>query len=102
MSETPILQHVKKELRHHPETHSLSIGFDAGGACSHRQRSSSPTACTAILSVLLGLPHVLLDNSYGKVRAYYETWSQSLPLAHWAANPEEAFTMAETLRDRVR
>ena len=55
-----------------------------------------------ILSVLLGLPHVLLDNSYGKVRTYYETWSQNLPLVHWASNPEEAFTMAETLRDRVR
>lgn len=55
-----------------------------------------------ILSALLGLPHVLLDNSSGKVRAYYETWSQNLPRVRWAPNPAEAFTMADALTEQAR
>jgi len=47
-----------------------------------------------ILSVLLDLPHVLLDNNYGKVRAYYDTWSQDSSLVQWALSPDEAFVLA--------
>jgi pyruvyl transferase EpsO len=43
-----------------------------------------------ILSLLLGLPHVVLDNSYGKNRAFYETWTASSPLAAWADSAAEA------------
>lgn len=50
-----------------------------------------------VLSVLLGLPHVLLDNSYGKVRSVYETWTSDCKLAHWADSPEEAFALAREL-----
>jgi len=31
-----------------------------------------------ILASLLGLPHTLRDNSYGKNRSYYDAWSASL------------------------
>lgn len=32
-----------------------------------------------ILCCLAGIPHVLLDNSYGKNRCVYETWTSGLP-----------------------
>jgi len=42
-----------------------------------------------ILSALLDLPNVVLDNSYGKVRAYFESWSANLPSTHWASHPDD-------------
>jgi pyruvyl transferase EpsO len=47
-----------------------------------------------ILCLLLGIPHVLLDNNYGKVRGFYETWTRDCPLARWAASPAEALALA--------
>ena len=47
-----------------------------------------------ILCLLLGVPHVVLDNSYGKVRQYYETWTRDVPLARWAETPEQALDVA--------
>jgi pyruvyl transferase EpsO len=32
-----------------------------------------------ILSVLMGIPHAVLDNSYGKVRSFAELWTADLP-----------------------
>ena len=43
-----------------------------------------------ILSLLMGLPNVVLDNSYGKTRAVYETWTARCELATWADSPDEA------------
>jgi len=54
-----------------------------------------------ILSTLLGIPNILLDNSYGKVRAYYETWCRGLSSVHWASNADEALAMAENLTREV-
>ena len=47
-----------------------------------------------LLSVLLGKPHVVLDNSYGKVSATLDTWTGSLPGVHRAADAEQAWEMA--------
>ncbi len=43
-----------------------------------------------ILAVLAGIPHVVLDNSFGKVRGVYETWTASSRLAHWAVDGHAA------------
>ena len=43
-----------------------------------------------ILSLLLGIPHAVLDNSYGKVRSFYETWTSDAPIVHWAETPADA------------
>jgi pyruvyl transferase EpsO len=43
-----------------------------------------------ILCLLLGIPHVLMDNSYGKVRAFWESWTQTAPFVHWASSPAKA------------
>lgn len=50
-----------------------------------------------ILCLLLGIPHVLLDNSYGKVRRVHETWTADASQVRWAASPAEAVTVARSL-----
>ncbi len=51
-----------------------------------------------ILSLLLGIPHVLLDNNYGKVRSFYETWTKGSELVFWADSPDEAIEKSKLLR----
>lgn len=48
-----------------------------------------------ILSLLLGIPHAVLDNSYGKVRSFYETWTRDAPIVRWAETPAEAVRTVE-------
>jgi exopolysaccharide biosynthesis predicted pyruvyltransferase EpsI len=48
-----------------------------------------------ILSLLLGIPHVLLDTRQGKLRGFYETWTQGNELAYWANSIEEALQLAQ-------
>lgn len=50
-----------------------------------------------ILSVLLGRPQVLLDNSYGKVRSFCETWGHRYGGVRWAGNASEARELAVDL-----
>ncbi len=50
-----------------------------------------------ILSLLLGIPHVILDNSYGKVRQFHETWTKSMPHVRWAESPTDARAAAKEL-----
>ena len=52
-----------------------------------------------ILSLLLGIEHIVLDNNYGKLSSFYESWTRASDLAHWARSPEEAAALA---RDLVR
>jgi pyruvyl transferase EpsO len=48
-----------------------------------------------ILACLLGIPSILLDNSYGKNKAFHETWLTGLPNSYFAGSPEE---LEHTLR----
>jgi pyruvyl transferase EpsO len=50
-----------------------------------------------ILALLLGIPHVVLDNNYGKVKSFYETWTRCHCLARWAASPLDALEQAWAL-----
>lgn len=43
-----------------------------------------------ILSVLLDIPHVALDNDYGKVSSYIKAWTHEYPAVAMAATPAEA------------
>jgi exopolysaccharide biosynthesis protein PssK len=47
-----------------------------------------------ILCLLLGIPHVLLDNSYGKVSSFYETWTRDSDLVRWGGSGVEAVALA--------
>jgi len=49
-----------------------------------------------ILCLLLGIPHVVLDNNYGKIRSFYETWTKSCDIALWANSLSEALEMASS------
>lgn len=50
-----------------------------------------------LLAMLLGIPHVVLDNSYGKVHNFIAAWTQVSPLVHLAMNPREAAAQARLL-----
>jgi pyruvyl transferase EpsO len=43
-----------------------------------------------ILALLLGIPHVVLDNDYGKVGAYMAAWTDRSPLVRQARSAQEA------------
>lgn len=47
-----------------------------------------------ILCLLLRIPHVLIDNSYGKLDGFYHTWTRPSRLARWAFSPSEALALA--------
>jgi pyruvyl transferase EpsO len=51
-----------------------------------------------ILCLLLGLPHVAIDNSYGKLSSFTRTWETLGPQARWAGSPAEALELARALR----
>ena len=55
-----------------------------------------------ILALLLGVPHVLLDNSYGKLRSYYNSWTSSSDRTWWAGSPAEALEIVRTLSRQSR
>jgi predicted O-linked N-acetylglucosamine transferase (SPINDLY family)/exopolysaccharide biosynthesis predicted pyruvyltransferase EpsI len=47
-----------------------------------------------IQCLLLGIPHVLLDERRGALRRYYEKWTHASPLVRFADNPEQAISIA--------
>jgi pyruvyl transferase EpsO len=47
-----------------------------------------------ILSLLLGIPNIILDNSYGKVRDFHETWTYASDIVTMATSPEHARSLA--------
>lgn len=50
-----------------------------------------------IFCLLLGIPHVALDNSYGKVHGFIDTWTRESPLVSKATSVEQAVEMADLL-----
>lgn len=50
-----------------------------------------------VLCLLLGIPHVVLDNSYGKVQSFIAAWSEGNPLVHRASSAAEAVAKALAL-----
>ncbi len=54
-----------------------------------------------ILALLQGIPHVALDNSYGKIRAMVDTWTGGARGARWARDADEALELARSLVERA-
>jgi exopolysaccharide biosynthesis predicted pyruvyltransferase EpsI len=46
------------------------------------------------LGLMLGIPTVVTDNNYGKLRGTFETFTHAAPLARWADTPEAALALA--------
>jgi len=55
-----------------------------------------------VLSLLLGIDHVLIDNSYGKLGSYYTSWSAGSDLAQMAESPDDALRRARRLLEDAR
>jgi len=55
-----------------------------------------------VLCMLLGIRHIMLDNSYGKVRGAYETWTHASPLAELALSQADALARAAALTAAAR
>lgn len=50
-----------------------------------------------ILASQLGLPHVVLDNSYGKLHHFVAAWTHASPYVRLAHSPDEATVQARSL-----
>ena len=50
-----------------------------------------------ILCLALGIPHVVLDNTYGKVRDFFKAWTAPASLATWADTVSDAMAAAKAL-----
>jgi exopolysaccharide biosynthesis predicted pyruvyltransferase EpsI len=55
-----------------------------------------------ILSTLLGIPHIVLDNNYGKLSGFIKAWTHDNPLCHLASSVDEAVTIARGLLRAAR
>ena len=47
-----------------------------------------------VLALLAGVPHVVLDNGYGKVSGVHQSWTHPSTLANWADTGDEARKLA--------
>jgi pyruvyl transferase EpsO len=54
-----------------------------------------------LLCLLMGIPHVVMDNSYGKLKDCYETWTGRSKLVQWADSPADALRAADSLAGSV-
>src|SRR5262249_19982893 len=48
-----------------------------------------------IFCLLMRIPHILLNNDYGKNWNFHESWTRESPLCHLARNPKDAWSIAE-------
>lgn len=55
-----------------------------------------------VLALLIDRPHVILDNSYGKISAFYRTWTRASDVAVMCDAPEEALEVASAMERRKR
>lgn len=53
-----------------------------------------------ILALLQGIPHVALDNTYGKLRTIVDTWTHEARTVHWAHCAAEALQLARSLAEK--
>lgn len=50
-----------------------------------------------VLASLMQIPHIVLDNSYGKVKSIYDDYTHQFSTAHYASSNEEALELARKL-----
>ena len=50
-----------------------------------------------ILCLLMEIPQVLLDNSYGKVKRFHDCWTAAVESVTWADSPRDALRAARAL-----
>jgi pyruvyl transferase EpsO len=50
-----------------------------------------------ILSLMMGVPHVVLDNTYGKISSFHRTWTAGADGVRIAGSAAEAVALARQL-----
>lgn len=53
-----------------------------------------PSFAGHIVAMLLGIPHIIVDNRIGKLSAYRNSWTAGCKLAKVASSPAEAQALA--------
>jgi pyruvyl transferase EpsO len=53
-----------------------------------------------VLSLLLGIPHVVLGDRNGKLRGFVEAWTSTATLARWADTPDDVPRLTRELLER--
>jgi pyruvyl transferase EpsO len=84
-----------RRLAFRPHQQSFAVMSNLNVRAAVRQVGGAPWLATNrlhghLLAVLLGVPHVVTDNSYGKTSAIYDAYSGAFTTAHWADSLEEA------------
>jgi exopolysaccharide biosynthesis predicted pyruvyltransferase EpsI len=51
-----------------------------------------------ILCLLMGIPHILVDNNYGKVRSFFDAWTKDAPGVRFCRDWSEANTSLIAMR----
>jgi exopolysaccharide biosynthesis predicted pyruvyltransferase EpsI len=52
-----------------------------------------------ILSLMMGIPHVVVDNSYGKIRSFVDTWTRGAPGVRFCADWSEVDRARQALAE---
>lgn len=76
--------------RHYAETTvqaALQVVCSAGVVVSDRLHAH-------VLCTMLGMPHVMVDTRYGKIRSFIETWTLGNELVALAGSPSQALEVA--------
>ena len=50
-----------------------------------------------ILCLLMGIPHVVIDNNYGKIRSFHDAWTRDAPGVRFCADWSEAERATQSL-----
>jgi pyruvyl transferase EpsO len=74
-------------------------------ASAHRQLSAFRVVVTDrlhahVMSMMLDIPHVVLDNDYGKIRALHDAWTSDSNTTYFADDLDEAAAKAISLARR--
>lgn len=90
----PGLEHLARTVRNSLARQRLNLGLDLlrSGRVIVTDRLHA-----YLLSLLLGKQGVILDNSYGKIRFFYETWMRGVGRFRWTESPDEAVEIGMTL-----
>jgi pyruvyl transferase EpsO len=54
-----------------------------------------------ILSLILGIPHIFLSNSYYKNRAFYETWTHDIDFCHFITDTSQIAEAIEDMKQKI-
>jgi exopolysaccharide biosynthesis predicted pyruvyltransferase EpsI len=55
-----------------------------------------------ILSTMLDVPNIVLDNNYGKIHGYMDAWTHAYPATRKASTPQEAVELLSGLQAEVQ